>query len=235
MSDDLATMAWPSVGPAPLVLVPLGSTEQHGPHLPFQTDTLVAESVARALAEGFDRDVIVAPAVAYGASGEHQAFPGTASVGHDALRLTIIELVRSLSTWAAGVVFVNGHGGNIRSLSEAVLQLRAENHMVAWLPCATPGGDAHAGRTETSLMLHLAPATVDLSRAEPGNTHSMAHLAADLTTKGVRAVSPNGILGDPTGATAAEGAELFATVVTQARRRLDAGDVDARGCLRCPA
>ena len=235
MSDDLATMAWPSVGPAPLVFVPLGSTEQHGPHLPFQTDALIAESVARALAEGLDRDVIVAPVIPYGASGEHQAFPGTASIGHDALRMTLIELVRSLSTWAAGIVFVNGHGGNIRSLSEAVLQLRAESHMVAWLPCATPGGDAHAGRTETSLMLHLAPATVDLSRAEPGNTNSMAHLAADLTTKGVRAVSPNGILGDPAGASAAEGAELFAAVVAQARRRLDAADADARGCLRDPA
>ena len=229
MSDDLARMAWPSVGPAPLVLVPLGSTEQHGPHLPFQTDTVVADAVAHSLADG--RDAIVGPAIAYGASGEHQHFPGTASIGRDALRLTIVELVRSLSTWAGRIVFVNGHGGNIGPLSDAVLQLRAEQHAVAWLPCATRGGDAHAGRTETSLMLYLAPSTVDLDRAEPGNTHSMAHLAADLTTKGVRAVAPNGILGDPTGASAEEGASLFGELVSQARRRLDGGVVDVRGCL----
>jgi mycofactocin system creatininase family protein len=213
----LAEIPWTDIPERPLVLVPVGSTEQHGPHLPLHTDTVMAEAVATELTG--ELGGYVAPAVSTGASGEHQGFPGLLSIGTDTLRLVLVELVRSLAPWAGRVVLVNGHGGNFSGLTGAVAQLIDEGHHVTWVPC-TVEGDAHAGHTETSLLLHLAPWLVRSHRAEPGNTRPISELLPDLEAHGVRAVSPNGVLGDPTGATAAQGAVLFAQMVQTARREL---------------
>ncbi|MBC2864934.1 mycofactocin biosynthesis peptidyl-dipeptidase MftE [Streptomyces mexicanus] len=239
-SRHLARSAWPAVTADALVLVPVGSTEQHGPHLPLDTDSVIAHSVAQTTAERLtagrpDQPVLSAPTIAYGASGEHADFPGTVSIGHDALRVVLVETVRSLSLWAGRTVFVNGHGGNVPTLDAAVGQLRDEGHDVAWLGCETPGSDAHAGRTETSVMLHLAPGDVLLHEAVIGDTRPLAVLMPELVSRGVRAVSPSGVLGDPTGATAEEGRALFETMVTTAVRRIAAGRTDARGRLTDPA
>ena len=237
MSIELEWATWPSITAAPLVLVPIGSTEQHGPHLPFATDTLIAQAVAAQVAASLTEEglsVVMAPALPFGASGEHQAFPGTVSIGTEALTVVIIELVRSLSTWAGRVVLVNGHGGNLAALSAAVPQLISEGHQVAWAPCAVVGADAHAGLTETSLLRHLAPELVDVAAAEPGVTDPMPALIDRLAAEGVRAVSPNGILGDPTDATAALGASLMTEMTDGVRRRVLADSVDDRGCLRDP-
>lgn len=206
MSNALGSASWVDVPDRPLVLVPLGSTEQHGPHLPFSTDTLIAQAAARAAAEEHRDDtgaaVIVAPAVAYGASGEHQGFPGTMSIGHEALRALLVELVRSLATWAGPVIFVNGHGGNVLTLKAVIDQLRYEQHDVSTVMCALETAtDAHAGFDETSVMLHLHPELVDMARAEAGNTTPLNELLPELMAKGVRPVTANGILGDPTAAT----------------------------------
>jgi mycofactocin precursor peptide peptidase len=214
---ELAEVTWTELPQRPLVLVPIGSTEQHGPHLPLETDTLVAAAVARRLAESLAG--YVAPAISIGASGEHQGFPGVLSIGTDTLRLVLLELVRSLSLWAGRVVLVNGHGGNLAAVMGAVDQLIGEGHHVTWAPC-TVEGDAHAGRTETSVMLHLAPWLVRPHRAEPGNTRPIAELLPELMASGVRQASPNGVLGNPRGATAVEGAELFEQMVETARRGL---------------
>jgi len=131
-----------------MVLVPVGSFEQHGPHLPLDTDTTIASAVAARV--GARLSAPVAPPLAYGSGGEHQSFAGTMSIGTDVLRLVVIELVRSLRTWAERVVVINGHGGNMSALSAAVRQLRDEGHDVAWAACATETVDLHAGRTETS-------------------------------------------------------------------------------------
>lgn len=213
----LGEVPWTEISERPVVMVPVGSTEQHGPHLPLETDTLIAAAVARELADHVGG--YLAPAVSTGASGEHQGFPGVISIGTDMLRLLLVELVRSLSLWAARVVLVNGHGGNLAAVTAAVHQMRIEGHSVAWVPC-TARGDAHAGHTETSLILHLAPWLVRRHCAEPGNTRSLHHLLPELRTHGVRRVSPNGVLGDPTGATAAAGADIFAHMVQNARRAL---------------
>lgn len=227
---------WTEVPADALVLVPLGSTEQHGPHLPLNTDSVIAHRMARSTrdlltARGPERPVLLAPAIAYGASGEHAGFPGTVSIGHEALRVVLVETVRSLSLWAGRIVFVNGHGGNVPTLDSAVSQLRTEGHDVSWLGCEVPGGDAHAGRTETSLMLHLAPGDVRLDQAVSGDTRPLAEVMRELMTHGVRAVSPSGVLGDPTGATAEEGRTTMEAMVTIAARRIVAGQTNARGRL----
>ncbi|MCO8128953.1 mycofactocin biosynthesis peptidyl-dipeptidase MftE [Acidimicrobiia bacterium EGI L10123] len=209
---------------APLVLlVPVGSCEQHGPHLPLDTDTRVAVAVAERVAAR-RAEVVVAPAVAYGSSGEHQGFAGTLSIGTAALRTVLIELGRSAFPAAgagafASLVFVNGHGGNHEALGEAVDVLVGEGRPVtAWWP-SIPGGDAHAGRTETSLLLAIAGDVVGPDRPV-GETRPLGELLGSLRSGGVAAVAPNGVLGDATGASPEEGEALLAALVDDLAARL---------------
>ncbi|MEV7389020.1 MULTISPECIES: mycofactocin biosynthesis peptidyl-dipeptidase MftE [unclassified Streptomyces] len=237
MPRVLADAVWPAVPSGALVLVPVGSTEQHGPHLPLDTDTVVAGAVARRTAAALATDTPyggppwVAPPVAYGASGEHADFPGTVSIGHEALHAVLVELTRSLSLWAGRVVFVNGHGGNSATLDTALAQLRAEGHDAVWTGCDMPGGDAHAGRAETSVLLHLEPERVHLDAAVTGDTRPLAVLLPELMAHGVRAVSPSGVLGDPAGASAEEGRRALEAMVSVTARRITAWTADARGRL----
>ncbi|MFJ5302958.1 mycofactocin biosynthesis peptidyl-dipeptidase MftE [Streptomyces sp. NPDC088350] len=228
---ELGRTVWPRVSERALVLVPVGSTEQHGPHLPLNTDSVIATEVARYAAGRLGTRVLLAPTIAYGASGEHAGFPGTVSIGHEALRLVLTETVRSLSLWAGRTVLVNGHGGNVPTLDTTVAQLRTEGHDVAWLSCDVPGGDAHAGRTETSLMLHFAPDDVRLAEAAPGDLRPLAELMPHLRARGVRALSPNGVLGDPTGADAEEGRVWAEAMVAATVRRITDWCPDSRGRL----
>ncbi len=212
---------------ASTVVVPVGSLEQHGPHLPLDTDTAIASAVGRALS-----DVLIAPAIAYGASGEHEEFPGTVSLGSQALESVLVEYGRSACRWAGRVLFINGHGGNGPALVKAVTLLRFEARDVAWVPCAVPGADAHAGRTETSLLLHLSPGRVRMSRAEPGNKEPIASLLPRLREGGMVTVSANGVLGDPTGATAAEGEQFFSALVERVTKALARWEPGPDGRLR---
>jgi creatinine amidohydrolase len=204
--------------------------EQHGHHLPLGTDTSVACAVAEAAAGALD-GALLAPALAYGASGEHEGFPGTISIGTEALTGLLVEYGRSAGRWAGRVLLVNGHGGNLDALRAAVPLLRSEGRDVAWFPCGVEGGDAHAGRTETSLMLHVEPGGVREDGAVPGETAPIGALLPRLRAEGVRAVSPTGVLGDPTGASAAEGAAVLADVIARLVTAARSWGVDDAGRL----
>jgi mycofactocin precursor peptide peptidase len=205
----LSDLTWTEVtgrAPSSVLAVPLGATEQHGPHLPLSTDVDVAVAIADRLAAVRD-DVLVAPVLSYGASGEHAGFAGTLSIGTTALSQVVVELVRSADAFGA-VVLISAHGGNRDAVDAAVDRLAEEGRRVhAWWP-HIEGGDAHAGRTETSMMLALER-PVDVDRAEAGATQPLGELMEALVTGGVASVSANGVLGDPSGASAAEGRALF--------------------------
>jgi mycofactocin precursor peptide peptidase len=212
---DLAGLTWPEVGElagrGAFLAVPVASTEQHGPHLPLSTDTDLAVALCARLARSRP-DVVVAPAVAYGSSGEHQDFAGTLSIGQEALELLLVELCRSATLTFSRVLLVSTHGGNAGVVRRAERRLRGESRdVLAWL--ATWRGDAHAGRTETSLQLALAPERVRLDRAQAGDVRSISELMPVLRASSVRAVSASGVLGDPAGASAAEGAALLAELL----------------------
>ncbi|MGW6696792.1 mycofactocin biosynthesis peptidyl-dipeptidase MftE [Nocardia sp. NPDC055049] len=195
-----------------ILVIPLGATEQHGPHLPLSTDSDIASAVSRrAAAER--TDLLIAPAVSYGASGEHAGFAGTLSIGQAALELLVVELCRSATDTFSRIVLVNGHGGNVEALRRAVALLRSESRDVR-LFSPGYGGDPHAGRTETSIQLALRPDRVRAELAEPGDRRPLAELLPLLRMGGVRAASPNGILGDPTGSSAEEGAGLLTIATT---------------------
>lgn len=204
------------------LLIPVGSTEQHGPHLPLDTDTRIASAVARAVADRLaDRDELnwlVTPPIGYGASGEHEAFSGTVSIGTSALRLLLVEYGRSATRWASRLVFVNGHGGNVEALAAAVALLRYEGRDVGWCSCTVAGADAHAGHTETSVLLHLSPHDVRVEECVAGNGAPLGELLPELRRGGVAAVSEVGVLGDPTTATAADGERIFLAMVEACRR-----------------
>jgi len=221
-SRELADSPWPGLPPHPVLLIPVGSTEQHGPHLPLDVDTTIATEVCRRAAADAAQDVRVAPAIAYGSSGEHQDFPGTLSIGSAVLESVLIELGRSARTWASRVVFVNGHGGNAPVLERAVALLRYEGDHVAWIACRHGAG--HAGRAETSIMLRLDPERVRVDDAVAGPDEDLRALMPRLRSEGVRAVSPGGVLGDPAGATADEGERLLTRMAEDVRRMLENTD-----------
>ena len=179
----LADLAWPAVqaraAAGAVLAIPLGSTEQHGPHLPLSTDTELAVALC-------DRLAAAVPQV-------------------------VVELVRSATATFDHVVLVSAHGGNAEPVERAARALRAESRDVLvvhphW------DGDPHAGRPETSLQLLLRPDAVDLTRAAAGNPAPLAELMPQLRRAGVRGVAPNGVLGDPAGASAEEGATLLAAL-----------------------
>jgi mycofactocin system creatininase family protein len=196
---------------APLLAVPIGSCEQHGPHLPLGTDTIIASALCARLAAKRP-DVVVAPALTVTASGEHADFPGTLSIGIDVTAVVLVEYARS-ADWAGGIILVNGHGGNRAAVSRAVQTVRAEGRRIhAWWPAnalADTAGDAHAGRTETSLMLAIRPDLVRTDHLAAGEPSAIADIAHRLRSAGVKAVSASGVLGDPTAATLDEGIRLL--------------------------
>jgi mycofactocin precursor peptide peptidase len=234
----LSAARWPEVeaGPRHLLVVPVGSLEQHGPHLPMDTDTRIAAAVAARACAG-RAGIGLAPPIAIGASGEHADFPGTLSIGSAALSALLVELGRHASLHWPAMLLVNGHGGNVTAIRDAVGTLSGEGRRChAWHAAVgpsspgdgagegtpgSPANDAHAGRTETSIMLALAPGDVRLDDAARGETRPLADIMPELRAHGVRAVSSNGVLGDPSGASAAEGERLLGCLVADLGLTLD--------------
>ena len=195
-----------------ILVLPLGSWEQHGPHLPLHTDSLIIESVVNSAISHLDslrENFLVAPTVSITASDEHEGFAGGLSCGTEALVASVVAIARSAS-WARGVCIANGHGGNTDALRRISSALDHEKiPAVLWSLPSYSGGDMHAGHTETSLLLHLHPDLVRLDHIEAGAVAIGTQDVDVMRSHGVRAVSPNGVLGDPRTATAQHGIDVL--------------------------
>lgn len=183
----LENMNWPAIAEAAkkaVVVLPLGSIEQHGPHLGVATDSVCAASIAAGAEAERPMEVLLCPALVIGSSHHHRAFAGTLSCSPELYSRVIVELVESILRWGATrVVLLNGHGGNITPVRQALSMLGAEKDLPALVvlatywelagrafagapPLETPAL-SHACEYETSLMLELRPEAVNLKTARP--------------------------------------------------------------------
>jgi creatinine amidohydrolase len=197
---DSRTWVEHASGQRTVLLLPVGSFEQHGPHLPLSTDSRLAAALCADVAA--ERAVDVAPVLAYGASGEHAGFPGLLSIGTAVTTAVLVELVRCARDSWSGVVVVSGHGGNLDALVAAAAVAAAEGDHLRWWVPRDGAGDPHAGASETSVMLTIDPALV----GEPPEPVALIEGWADVARRGgVRAVSANGVLGDASASSAQRG------------------------------
>jgi creatinine amidohydrolase len=224
-----------------VVVLPTGSIEHHGAHLPLSTDALIAEAVAEAaVRQGRERglDLWLLPTLTYTKSDEHAWAPGTLWVRAETLWSTLLDLGRSVAaTPARRLVFLNGHGGNTALLGVANRELRIRHRLqtfsapAAYVPAGSGrdgepderGMNIHAGFGETSLVLHLRPDLVDLSLGERNVPEHLAELEqigfnGSPVSFGWTSddFGPSGVIGDPTGSSAQRGAEIFAESVRRA-------------------
>ena len=171
-------------GSVDVVLVPVGSTEQHGPHAPLGTDTILAEYLANTVAER--TGVIITPAIPIGVSDHHRQFTGTLWVTHQVFREYAKEVALSVAShgWRK-VLYVNGHGGNSPSLLEVCEDLRRSHGVFAAVVNAyPPRPDGHAGRDETSIMLNLRPELVKMECA-PDTSQSSQFAGIPMRGQGI--------------------------------------------------
>lgn len=218
----LADVSWTDVDAVEtnLALVPVGSTEQHGPHAPLATDTLNAAAVAKAGADAYDGDVVVTPAIPIGVSEEHRQFTGTLWVSEATFRSYVRETVESLAFHGFDrVIIVNGHGGNIAALQEVTGTITRHDDAYAvaftWFDAV---GDhrsdmGHAGPLETAMLRHIHPTLVHEDRIEAarkgasdrwGEWTSRVNLAYDSAE-----FTENGVVGDPQDGDAERGEALL--------------------------
>lgn len=236
LADLRAPQLAEAISARSIVVLPLGAIEQHGPHLPFNTDLLVAERVAEAaLARvGDELDVWLLPSLAYTKSNEHAWSPGTIWLGAETMLRVLDDIGRCIATTAARkLVFFNGHGGNSALLGVANREVRLAHGLQTFLihpgvPADQGGVSApeelgmgiHGGTDETSLMLHLAPELVDMASA---TRNVPERLASNRYVRFGGKVGfgwlsndfgADGHIGDPTIATAERGQMLFEAAVT---------------------
>ena len=220
-SLDLAELTSPEIRDAiaagfDTVLLPVGSTEQHGAHLPMSTDSLHTVAILERVAEALP--ALIAPLLPIGCAEHHMSFAGTISLRFETLQALVEDCCASLFRHGFRRVLVySGHGGNAAPLARIVAHLNAKNlggHIIgctdwaiydgALFPAAEALGVGkfaagwHAGELETSMILVLEPDLVLLDRAAPGFLGDLAPLRARLMADGVQAISASGVLGDPT-------------------------------------
>ncbi len=222
------------IGPSSMLMLPIGSVEQHGPHLPLTTDHLIAREAAGAVASrgGEELDLWLLPTLAVSKANEHAWAPGTLWLRASTLLSVINDIASSAARTGAGrLVFLNAHGGNTALLVVACREVRISHGMQTFLlhpflppdhggrstsaPAGELGMGIHGGYDETSMMLHLRPDLVDMSlatRRVPDRLADNRHVRFGGSVPfGWTSddFGPDGHIGDPTGANPRQGKELF--------------------------
>lgn len=234
---DAATTAWPEVAAAlrdGIAILPFGAFEQHGPHLPLSTDTIVAEHVARAIAEQLD--AVLLPPVNYGQTWNNAGYPGTMSLSAATVVAVATDIANAVAFASAkAFVIVNGDWGNRVPLASAAAAL--SNDVLPTLVLDYPGMDSaasllresaepiagyaldHAGELETSTMLHIAPGLVRSTREADGYAEFPPGFESEPTQ--LHPFSASGVFGDPTVANAEKGARILAATIDASRAVID--------------
>jgi len=235
-------LSWPGLQQAAeqgaVVVVPLGATEQHGPHLPAGTDTLIASELALRAAQRASVPVVVGPVLNLGYSAHHRHLPGTVSLRADTLAGVVADVCRSVRSHGFRRIFMlNAHGGNAPFLDASIALLAEERIYVAaaswWAFCAEAlereleselGGASHACELETSVLLTLAPSlvgedrVVELSRPETRwgwfDFRAAGRGVASFPITGLTR-SRSGVYGDPSRASESKGERIVEEAVCQ--------------------
>ncbi|MEU0692478.1 creatininase family protein [Streptomyces niveus] len=226
-----------AVTSSPVVILPAGAFEQHGPGMPMATDTLRAEAVSDLVAAELGGRAVIGPSLPVGVSPHHLAFAGTVTLTTTTFAAVVREYVDSLYRhgWRK-ILVVTGHGGNNATLGTVAqdLLVTRPDLQFAWTPLTTLAPDAvadmrvgevhgHSGEAETAQMLHLAPHLVHTDLLTPGPTATadldplsrLSRRGHPALTVGYDRLSPNGVLGDPRRATAAAGQAIVDTAVSR--------------------
>jgi len=203
------------------LLLMLGATEQHGPHLPLSTDTLIGQELAQRVATKLGK-TLIAPIMPIGTSDEHLDFAGTLSLSKSTLAGIIVDIGRSAARHNfRRLLVLTAHGGNYDAIRLGTEQLRqncptleviALTDLGDWLKLEQTQGLVsaqeagwHAGERETSQLLHLHPEMVRREKAEAGYVGDFKAILPQMMTVGLRPVTANGVLGDPAKASAEQG------------------------------
>jgi creatinine amidohydrolase/Fe(II)-dependent formamide hydrolase-like protein len=232
----LEDLTWPEIKDAVAngtvsVLLPVGSTEQHGPHLPLATDSLHTAAMLEAV--GRRIPALVAPLLPIGRADHHMAFPGTISLRQETLVAFVRDCCASLAHHGfRNVLIYSGHGGNAKPLAAAISEIQSDLPNIRIIGCTdwsiyddtlfqraaelgidrvTAGG--HSGELETSMILALRPDLVLMDRAEPGYMGDLEAVRSKLFEEGIQAVTSNGVLGDPRPGDARRGREYLDAMI----------------------
>jgi creatinine amidohydrolase len=221
-----------------VVVLPVGAIEQHGPHLPVDTDTNSVTEIAVRVAESLaEPRVLVLPTIAYGLSPHHMGFVGTITLRFDTLVAVVRDVCRSVHAHGfRKLVILNGHGGNSALLNAVAASLVEERIFVAsltyWTPIAADlrevgesalGGMSHACEMETSVQLHLRPQLVDMASAFAAPVvpltsfffHDFRAPGSVTYTADFKLDAVDGIRGDPTVAKAETGERILDAAVAR--------------------
>ena len=219
----------------PLVILPCGSVEQHGPHLPTGTDTLAANAVSHAVAERMD--ALVLPATPFGVTPMHMPFEGTITLAPDTYLHIVTDTCASTAKHGAKyLLIVNWHEGNIASLAIAAEALHRERGMsvVTVQACyvaeelygASCGGLTHGGEIEALAVLAHRPDLVHLDRIDYSSDHALGHKMDKLrrtrtfqpVLTDIRSIAPTGWFGSPQHATPEKAKRMLADIAEQIAR-----------------
>jgi creatinine amidohydrolase len=232
---------WPEmrdlVKQQPVIMLPIGSVEDHGPHLPLDTDNFLIGSICEEAARRLDGEMLLLPPIPYGFEEHHMEFPGTIDIAMEHLLHFVFDVTRSVARHGfTRILLADGHGSNMPILDlvarRTVLETPALCGAFIWPSLAKdvierlresekPGGMAHACELETSLYLYLDPARVQMEKARkeigmpPSRFIWMDLMSASpvLLMDQWSRFSKSGISGDPTLATKEKGGKVFAAVV----------------------
>ena len=222
------------------VIVPFGSTEQHGRHMPLGTDAVLGDEIGWGLAKRLD--AFLAPTVRFGCSEHHLAFSGTISLTEDTFRGIVTDVVASLSMHGfRRIVLLPTHGGNFKPLAEAVAKIEPAEGVrllsftdlggLVSAACESSGAfgvdaaksGAHSGEWETSLMLALRPEQVKMDRAAVGFVGELSEIMAKVFD-GIQNLDKNGVLGDPRPAKAEAGRKYLEEIIEYLYRWVEKQD-----------